>query len=77
VTLNRRVELFENRLIPPGKVYRFIQKLGESSDEVKQRYCQEQNLTKEELAAGMVIQIVLLSPEDVKDSVKLKEAIKD
>ncbi len=65
MTLNRRIERLENRMIPPEKVYRLIQKVGESSDEARQRYCQEQNITEDELKTGMVIQIVLVSPEDV------------
>ncbi|NNE62708.1 MAG: hypothetical protein HKN34_01370 [Gammaproteobacteria bacterium] len=66
MTLNRRIERLENRLIPHEKLYRFTQKVGESSDEAGQRYCQEQNITEDELEAGMVIQIVLVSPEDVR-----------
>ena len=68
MNLNRRIEQLENRMIPPQKVYRFIQQVGESSDEARQRYCQESGVTEEELEAGMVMRIVLVSPGDVKSS---------
>ncbi len=66
MTPNRRIEQLENRLIPAKKIYRIVPKGDETPEEARQRYCQENNVTEADLEAGFVIQVVFVSPGDVK-----------
>ena len=63
--LNKRIEALEKQSPVVEKVYQIIPKGDETSEEARQRYCQENNVTEADLEAGFVIQIVLVSPGDV------------
>ena len=59
MNINRRIELLEKK--SPStieKVFVISQQGGESYEEARQRYCQEENLSEADLEAGLVIRMV-------------------
>jgi hypothetical protein len=56
MNLNRRIECLEKKSPSTNdKVFMISQDSNESHEEAKQRYCQEENLSEADLAAGIVI----------------------
>jgi len=68
VNLNRRIETLEKRSSVVEQVYRIIPKCNETPAEARLHYCQENNVTEADLEVGFVVQRIIVSPEDVKDS---------
>ena len=59
MNLNRRIELLEKTSPSTiDKVFMISQQDGESSEEARRRYCQEENLSEADLEAGFVILMV-------------------
>ncbi len=59
MNLDRRIELLEKKSPSTfDKVFMISQQDGESYEEARQRYCQEENLSEADLEAGFVIHMV-------------------
>ena len=72
MTLNRRIELLENQLIP-NRLHVYSVDDGETQLEATQRYCAENNLELEKFENGDYGQVIVInrffvSPGDVKGS---------
>jgi hypothetical protein len=72
MTLNRRIELLENRLFPK-RLHVYSYQDGESQQEAAKQYCADNGLELERFENGdygevLVIHRTIVSPGDVKDS---------
>ena len=65
MNLNRRIETLEKQSPGNINVYRIIPKSDEGPEEARQRYCRENKVTESDLAAGRVLQRIIVSPGDI------------